>query len=146
MAWRIICLFARQRFSQWIARPISQWMAAACLFFHSSTVFMMDCLFFHLSMDFTVCGPYCSANGSGLLILPLVNGFPDGLHADFLSGWQCIARSSTRQRLLQFAHPIAPRMGADCQYLRSSISFMTVRAPYWSADGSGLLILTLVNA
>jgi len=40
-----------------------------------------------------VCALYCSADGSALLILPLLNGFPDGLRAVLLSGWQRIAHS-----------------------------------------------------
>jgi len=47
----------------------------------------------------TVCALYCLADGSGLLIPPLVNGFPDGLHAVLLSGWRRIAHSFPRQRL-----------------------------------------------
>jgi len=43
-----------------------------------------------------VCAPYCSVDGSALLILPLVNGFPEGSRAVLLSGWQRIAYSSTR--------------------------------------------------
>jgi len=107
---RIARSSARQRLSPRFVRRIVQRMSA-------------DCSFFYLSMAFTVCAPFCTENGSGLLILPLVNGFPDGLHADFLSGWQCIARSSARQRLSRFARRIAQRMAADCSYLRSSMAF-----------------------
>jgi len=35
----------------------------------------------------TLFAPYFSADGSGLLILPLVNGFHDGLPAVLHSGW-----------------------------------------------------------
>jgi len=130
------------------------------------------CSFFLPSMAFTtVCALYCSADGSGLLILPLVTGFHDGLRAVLLSGWQRIAHSSTRQRFSQrivrriaqrmarriahsfshqrlsrrFARRIAQQMAADCSYLHSSTAFPTVRAPYCSADGGGLLIFPLVN-
>jgi len=48
-----------------------------------------------------VCAPFRSAYGSTLLILPLVNGIPVGLRAVLLSGWQWIAHSSARQRLLR---------------------------------------------
>jgi len=57
-----------------------------------------------------------------------------------------IAHSFTRQRpLRRIAHRIPPRIAADCSDLRSSVAFTTVFAPYFSADGSGLLILPLVN-
>jgi len=49
-------------------------MAADCSFFLSSTAFT------------TVCAPYCSADGSGLLILPLVNGFHNSSRTVLLSG------------------------------------------------------------
>jgi len=103
-----------------------------------------DCSFFRSSTGFTVCLPFCTENGSGLLILPLVNGFPDGLRADFLSGWQCIARSSAHQRLSRFARLIAQRMVADCSYLHSSTAF-TVCTPFCLANDNILLILPLVN-
>jgi len=83
---RIPVTSGRQRLSPRFARCIAQWIEA-------------DCSFFRSSMAFTVCAPLCTTNGSGLLILPLVNGFPNSLRADFRSGWQCIARSSTCQRL-----------------------------------------------
>jgi len=60
-------------------------MPAYCLFFLSSTAFS------------TVFVPYFSTDGGGLLILSLVNGFPDGLRAVLLSGLQHIAHSSARQ-------------------------------------------------
>jgi len=53
-----------------------------------------DCLFFRTSTAFTVCAPFCSADGSRLLILPLVNGFHNGLRAMLPSGWQGVAHSS----------------------------------------------------
>jgi len=34
----------------------------------------------------TICVLYCTADGSGLLILPLVNSFYDGLHAELIDG------------------------------------------------------------
>jgi len=88
--------------------------------------------------------PYSSVDGSGLLILPLVNVF-HGLRAVFLSGWQHIACSFPRQRLSRFARYFAQRMTARCSYFRSSTAFTTVCTVFSSADGSGLLILALVN-
>jgi len=76
---------ARQRLLQRLARRIALQMAADCSYFRESKAFTMDCV------------PYCS--GSGLLILPLVNGFHDGLHAIFHSRWQRIAHSFSRQWL-----------------------------------------------
>jgi len=44
------------------------------------------------------CALYCSADGTVLLILPLVNGFPNVSRAVFLSGWQRIAWSAACRR------------------------------------------------
>jgi len=131
-----------------------------------------DCSYLRLSTAFTtVFARYCSADGSALLILPLVNGFhnglrtllhsgwrggllilslvngfQEGLHAVLLSGWQRIAHISARERLSgQFTRHIAQRMAADCLFLLRSTVFTMVCAPYCSADGSALLILPLVN-
>jgi len=95
---------AGQRLSQRIVRSIAQRMAADCSFFCSSTTFM-------------VCTPFCSADGSILPILPLVNGFHDGLRAIFLRGWQHIAHSSSRQCLSWFAHHFAQRIATHCSFL-----------------------------
>ena len=105
-----------------------------------------DCTFFFSPMAFTtVCALYCSADGSALLILPLVNGFQDGVRAVLLSGWRPIAHSFSRQQLSRrFACCIAPQMAAHCSFFRSSMAFM-VCMPFCSANGSGLLILLLVN-
>jgi len=131
---RIARTSTRQRLSRQFSRRIAQWMAADCSFFHSSTAFP------------TVCAPYCTANGSGFLLLPVVNRFHDGLRAVLLGGWHQITPTFARQRLSQrIARRIAPRMAADCSYLHSSMAFTTVFAPYCSVDGSGLLILPLVN-
>jgi len=93
-----------------------------------------------------VCTLYFPVDGSGLLILSLVNGFHDGLHTVLLSGWQRIAHSSVRQCLSrQFSRHIAPWMAADSSFFHTSMAFTTVCAPYCSADGSALLILSLVN-
>jgi len=109
-------------------------MAADCSFFHSSTAFT------------TVCAPYCPADGRVLLILPLVNGFHDGLPAVLPRGWQRIAHSCTCRRLSQrFARRISQRMVADCPFFLSSTAFTTVFMSYCSTDGSGLLILPLVD-
>jgi len=88
---RITHTSAGQRLSQRIVHSIAHLMAADCSFFYSSTTFM-------------VCALFCSADGSVLPILPLVNGFHDGLRAIFLRGWQRIAHSSSRQCLSWFAH------------------------------------------
>ena len=84
---RIAHTSARQWLSHQFARRIAQRMAAHCSFFRSSTAFP------------TVCAPYCSADGSALLILPLVNGFHDGSRAVLLSGLQRITHTSARRRL-----------------------------------------------
>jgi len=131
---RIADTSARQHLSRRFARLIPQQMMADCTFFLSSTAFP------------TVCAPYCSVDGSGFLILLLVNGFSDGLGAVLLSGWQGIAHSSACQRLSpRFARRIALRLAAHCLFLHSLTALPTVGAPYCSADGSGLLILTLVD-
>jgi len=92
------------------------------------------------------CTPYCSADGSALLLLPLVNGFSDGLHAVVLSGLQRIAHTSVGQRLSRrIARRIALPIAAHCSYFRLSMAFRKVCASYYSADGSGLLILMLIN-
>jgi len=114
---RIAHSSTHQRFSQWIAPHTAPRMAADC-----------------------------SADGSGLLIPPLVNGFQDGFRAVLLRGWQWIAHASARQWLSrQFTHRIAQRRAADCSFFLSSRAFPTVRQPYCLADCSGLLILLLVN-
>jgi len=89
--------------------------------------------------------PYCSADGSGMLILPLANSFHNGLRAVLLSGWYRIAQSSAHQLLSRrFAHRrlltvllIIPFF--DVNYPQP------VRVHYSSTDGSGLLIILLVN-
>jgi len=118
--------------SHWCAYCIPQRMAADCSFFLSSMAFT------------TVFAPYFSADGAGLLILSLVNGFQEGLRTVLLSGLQCVAHTSARQWLSQrFAHCIAQRVAADCSYFRTSKALMTDCAPYCSV--SGLLLLPLVN-
>jgi len=129
---RLACSSARQRLSR-CARRFAQRMTAHCTYFRSSKAFT------------TVCMPYCSADGSGLLILPLIsgllispllNGFPDGSRAVLLSGWQRIAHTSAGQSLSPFEHRIAQWMAADYSSLHSSTAFPMVRAPYCSADGN----------
>jgi len=81
--------------------------------------------------------PYGVADGSALLIFPLVNGFPDDLRTVLLRGWQRIAHFSTRQRLSrQFARRIAQCIAAHCPFFHSSMAFTTAFAPYCSADSS----------
>jgi len=48
-------------------------------------------------MGFTVCVPYCLADGGGLLILPFVNGFHHGLHAVLLRSWQQIHQEKIKK-------------------------------------------------
>jgi len=134
MARQIAHLFARQRFSRWFARPIALRMVANSAYFRSSTAFT------------PVFTPYCRADGSGLLILLLVNGFPVGSCAVLLCGWQRIAHTSARQWLSgRFTRRMAQPMASDCLYLRSSTAFTTVCAPYCSADASRLLKPPLFN-
>jgi len=131
---RIAHSSACQRLSRQLGRRIAQRLEAHCSFLHSLTAFP------------TVRALYCSADGSMLLILPLVNGFKDGLRAVLRCGWQRIAYTSTRQRLSRrFARCIAQRMAACCLFFRSPTAFTTVCAPYCSADGIGLLNLPLAN-
>jgi len=130
--WQRIALSsACQRLSRRFARRIALRMTAHRSFIRSPKAF-------------TVCAPFSSADGSGLLYLPLVNGFPDGLRALLLSRWQRIARSSARQHLSRFSRRFPQRMAAHCSFFRSSTSF-TGCAPFSSADGSTLLVLSLVN-
>jgi len=159
MARQIAHSFARQRTSRQIVRRIAPLMAADCSALRASMAFTM------------VFAPYFSVDGSGLLILPLVNGFHeefpavlhsgwrggslilsvvngfhDGLRTVLLGGWQWIAHTSTRPRLSQrFTCGIARRMAADCSFFLSSTAFMTVSAPYCSVDGNALLISPLVH-
>jgi len=85
-------------------------MAADCSFFHSS----VDCSYLPFSMAFlTVRAPYCSVDGSGLRILPLVKVFHP-LSTELLNGWQQITHPSTRQQhSLWFARRIAQRTATD---------------------------------
>ena len=130
---RIAHTSVRQRLSRRIVRHIAPRIAAHCSYFRSSTAFP------------TVRAPYCSVDGSALLILPLVNGFPDGSRAVWRSGWQRIAHTSACQRLSpRFARCLDQRMAADCSFFHSSSDF-TVCVPFCSANGSGLLILPVVD-
>jgi len=154
---RIAHSFSRQRLFGRFARRIAPRMAAHCSFFRSSTAFP------------TVRVPYCSADGSALLILSVVNGFSDGSRTVLLGGWQRIARTFARQRLSRrmravllrgwqriahtsacqwlsrpFARRKAQRMASDCSFFRSSTSF-AVCAPFCTANGSGFLLLAVVN-
>jgi len=75
-----------------------------------------DYSFLHSSKAITkVFAPYFSADCGGLLILPLINGFHDGLGTVLHSGWQRISHTSARQRLSRrIARRNAQRMAADC--------------------------------
>jgi len=104
-----------------------------------------DCSFIPLSKpSTTVCAPYCSADGNGLLILPLVNVFHASLRAVLLSGWQRIARSYTRQLLSRVAPHFTQRMAAHCSCFHLAWACM-VCMPYCSVDGSAVLILPCIN-
>ena len=113
------------------ARRFAQWMAAYCSFFRSS-------------MAFTVYVLFCFADNWGLLILPLVNGFHDGLRAVLISGWRRIARSFSRQRLSWFALCFTQWMVAHCSFFHLLTAF-TVCTQYCSPDGGELHILLPVN-
>jgi len=93
----------------------------------------------------TVCSLYYSADGGELLILPLVNGFHDGLHAVLLSGWQQIVHNSPRQRLSPRLRAILLPDGTVLLILPLVVRFHEGCALYCSADGTVLLILPLVN-
>jgi len=128
---------------QWIAHSSAhqQHSGFAC---HFAPRMAADCSFFRLPMAFPmVCAPISSVDGSALLVLPLINGFPS-LCAVLLNGWQRIARTCARQRLSLFARSFARRMTIYCSFFRSSMAF-TVCVQYCSMDGSGLLVLPLVN-
>jgi len=122
-----------QRLSRRFAPRIALWMTLDRSYFRWSTAFT------------TVCAQYFSADGSGLVILSLVRGF-HGLRAILLIGWQRIAHTSAGEWLSQgFVYRITQRIVANWSYLRSSMAFPMVRAPYCSADGCGLLTLLLVK-
>ena len=134
MGRQITHLFTCQWLFGRFPRRIARWMAA-------------DCSYLCLLMAFpAVRAPYCVADGTGLRVISLFNGFHDGLRTVLLRRWQRIAHTSARQPLSRrFAHHIAQWMVADSSYFRSSTPFTTVCVLYWSVDGSGLLILPLVN-
>jgi len=107
-------------------------------------------LFFRSSTGITsVCTPYCSQDGSPLLILPLVKSFSDNSHpycldgSEFLvlqlancfhkglyillsSGWQRIAHSFTHQHLSrQFACHVAQWILAhSCSFARRRLPLL----------------------
>jgi len=68
----------------------------------------------------TDCVLYCSANGSALLILSLLDGFPDNLRAILLSGWQRIVLFSACQRRSRFRDHFAQRIASHSLLFRSS--------------------------
>jgi len=79
-----------------------------------------DCFYLHSSMaSTTVCVPYYSADGSGLLNLPLANSFHDGLRTILLIRWYRIGPTSARQRLSRrFTRRIAQWVASCCSHLR----------------------------
>ena len=151
IAYTSTCQQLLQRFM----RRIAQWMAAGCSFILLSTAFVL------------VCPPSCSEDGSGFLILPLVNRF-HSLRTVLLCRRLWIPHSSTHQWLSHWiARRIAQRISTDCSFFCWSMAFtvcvpfaewmaaycsffrlsmaFTVYAPFCSADDCRLLILPLVN-
>jgi len=109
-------------------------MVAGCSYLLLSTAFTTDYM------------PYCSTDGSGLLIPLLVNSVPAALRTVLLSRWQRIAHSYPRQWLSRrFARRIALRMAAYCSFFLSLTAFPTVCALYCSVDGGRLYIVSLIN-
>jgi len=133
--WQLIAsTFAHERLSRRFAHRIALRIGADCSIFRSPTAFTM------------VCTPYCLADGIGLPLPPLANGFHDDLRTVSLSGWHRVAHTSTSQRLpRRFARRIAQRTAPHFSFFHSSTAFPMVRAPYRAADGSGLLIPPLVK-
>jgi len=81
-----------------------------------------------------VCAPFWAADGSALLILPLVDSFHDRWGAVLLSRWQHIAHSSAHQWISQwFGCQLTQRIAAYRSFFRSSRS-LTVCALFCSAD------------
>ena len=135
MVRQIAHSFTQQWFSRCCVHCIALRMVADCSHFRSSTAFS------------SVFAPYCRADGSRLLILLLVYNFHVVSYAILLCRWQWIAHTSARQRLsLWFACRMAPQMALDCSYLCSSMAFTTVCTLYCSVDGSGFLLLPVVNS
>jgi len=132
--WQQIAHSSTRQWLSWFAHRFNRRMAADCSFIHSSTAFT------------TVFAPYFSADGIGLLILPLVNGFHDGLRAVLLCGWQRIAHTSACQWLSRwFSRRIALQIAVYCSFFRLRTALTMVCSPYCSADGIGLLNLLLTN-
>jgi len=121
---RIAHSSARQQLSRRFARHIAKRMLSDCAIFGSPTAFT------------TICVPqiarriaHYSARRRKLSAA--------GSHTVFLSGWQWITHSSTRQRLSrQFARRIAQRMVSDFPHLRSPTAFSTICATYCTPDGA----------
>jgi len=130
--WQPIAHSSARQWPSWFVRRFPQRVAAHRSFFLSSTSFM-------------VCALFCSAAGNIMLILPLSDGFHNGLHAVLHSGWQRIAHTSTCQRLSRFARRISQWMAVDCSHLRLSTAFMPVCVPYCAADRIALRTPPLVN-
>jgi len=72
--FRAILLSRWQRIARSYTR---QWLSRVAP--HFSLRMAVRCSCFHSAWAFTVCMPYCSADGSAVLILPCVNGFHNGL-------------------------------------------------------------------
>jgi len=152
----------RQQLSRWLACSLAcQWLSQFARCF--APWIKAHCLFFCSSMAFTrVYVPCCPADGSALLILPLVKGFPNVSRAAFLSGWQRITRSATCLQFSRFACCIAQWRETDClffasptaftmvyieyrSFFQSSTTFPTFRVWYYSTHGSALLVLPLTD-
>ena len=120
---RIANSFSHQWLSWQFVRCIAQWILADSSDFRSSTAFTR------------VCTLYCIADGSGLLILPLVNGFDNCLHTILPHEWQLITHFCTCLQLSQcFARCISQRMVADCSFFCSSTTFRKVYTLYCPLD------------
>jgi len=160
--WWIACSFSRQWLSRVFSRRIAQRMAADCSFFRSSSAFTtvygpfclsdrsLDRICFSYAALPTVCMPYGSTEGKLAQLwvhsyLLFVDDFPNVLHAIDCSPYRSLFRSSTSIIPGRFAYCIPQRMAADYLFLHSSTVSTTVLAPYFSVDGGGLLILSLVN-
>jgi len=127
------------RLTRWMALWISsssgrRWLSR-CLVHHIAQLMVADCSFYCSSMAFPMVRvQYCTADGSGLLIVPLLNMFRDGLRA-----------ASVHQQLSQrFARCFPQQMSLLCSFLHLSTAF-TVCMLYLSAESCTLLIHLLVD-
>jgi len=80
-----------------------------------------------------------------LLILSLLDGFPDNLRAILLSRWQHIVLCYARQQRSRFRDHFAQQIASHSFFFRLSTGVASVCTPYCSQDGSPLLIILLVK-